>query len=49
MTVGWGVTPYLLGLAGDHISFRFGIMVLGILVMLSSGLVYLLKEIQEHN
>jgi NNP family nitrate/nitrite transporter-like MFS transporter len=47
--VGWGGAPYLLGLAGDHLNFRFGIMVLGILVVLSSGLVYLLKDIPKHN
>jgi MFS transporter, NNP family, nitrate/nitrite transporter len=45
--VGWGVAPYLLGLSGDHLSFRFGIMILGILVVLSSGLVYLLKDLQK--
>ncbi len=47
--VGWGVTPYLLGLSGDHFSFRTGIMILGILITLSSGLVYLLKDIHKHN
>ncbi|MBN2402618.1 MAG: MFS transporter [Spirochaetes bacterium] len=46
--VGWGIAPYLLGLSGDHISFRFGIMILGILIILSSGLVYLLKDLQNH-
>jgi NNP family nitrate/nitrite transporter-like MFS transporter len=49
MIIGWGVAPYLLGLSGDHISFRFGIMILGILVILSSGLVYLLKELHNHD
>ena len=47
MIIGWGVTPYLLGLSGDHLSFRFGIMILGILVILSSGLVYLLKDLHD--
>jgi MFS family permease len=47
--VGWGVTPYLLGLSGDYLSFRFGIMILGILVILSSTLVYLLKDLHKHN
>jgi MFS family permease len=47
MIIGWGVTPYLLGLSGDHLSFRFGIMILGILVILSSGLVYLLKDLND--
>jgi MFS family permease len=42
---GVGLLPYLLGLAGDHISFRFGIFVLGIMVILSSGLTYFLKEL----
>jgi MFS family permease len=41
---GSGVMSYLLGLSGDLISFRFGISVLGILVILSSWL--LLKEIE---
>lgn len=44
--IGWGVTPYLLGLSGDHLSFRFGIMMLGIMVMLSSGLVLFLNELR---
>lgn len=42
---GWGVTPYLLGLSGDILSFRFGILMLGILVIMSSGLVFLVKEL----
>ena len=42
---GVGLLPYLLVLAGDHISFRFGIFVLGIMVILSSGLTYFLKEL----
>ena len=41
---GVGLAPYLLGLSGDLISFRFGIFVLGILTALSSGLILLLKE-----
>jgi MFS family permease len=41
---GGGVIPYLLGLSGDLISFRFGISVLGILVMLSSWL--LLRKLE---
>lgn len=41
---GLGIIPYLFGLAGDYISFRFGIMIFGILVILSSGLTYFLKE-----
>lgn len=44
--VGWGITPYLLGLSGDHVSFRFGICALGVAVILSSGLVYLIKALK---
>ena len=43
---GVGVIPYLLGLSGDLISFRFGIVILGISVCLSSGLAFLLKELR---
>ncbi len=42
--VGVGLIPYLLGLCGDHLSFRFGIFLLGLLTLLSSGLMYFLKE-----
>lgn len=45
--VGSGIIPYLLGLSGDLISFRFGISLLGICVMLSSSLVFYLKELQQ--
>jgi len=41
---GSGVMSYLLGLSGDLMSFRFGISVLGIFVILSSWL--LLKELK---
>jgi sugar phosphate permease len=41
---GTGAIPYLLGLSGDLISFRFGISVLGICVVFSSLL--LLKELK---
>jgi MFS family permease len=44
--IGWGVTPYLLGLSGDHLSFKFGILLLGVAVILSSSLVFLLKELR---
>jgi NNP family nitrate/nitrite transporter-like MFS transporter len=47
--IGWGVTPYLLGLSGDHLSFKFGILLLGLAVMLSSNLVFLLKELHPEN
>ena len=43
---GMGLVPYLLGLAGDFISFRFGIMVLGVFTTLSSTLVYFMKELK---
>ncbi|MBP1718639.1 MAG: narK [Deltaproteobacteria bacterium] len=41
---GIGLGPYLLGISGDLISFRFGIGTLGILTVLSSGLIFLLPE-----
>ncbi len=40
---GAALLPYLFGLAGDHISFRFAMVVFGALVVLSSGLVYCLE------
>jgi MFS family permease len=43
---GWGVTPYVLGLSGDHLSFRFGILLLSLATLLSSSLVFLLKELR---
>ena len=43
---GNGVIPYLLGLSGDLISFRFGIFILGLLGVLSSGLVCFLKRLR---
>lgn len=46
--IGWGVTPYFLGLSGDHLSFKVGILALGIAVLLSSSLVFLLKELRSH-
>ena len=47
MILGWGITPYLLGLVGDYLGFKFGIMVLGISVILSRGLVILLKNLHS--
>jgi MFS family permease len=47
--IGWGVTPYLLGLAGDHLSFKFGILMLGVLVIMSSSLVFFLKDLRQEN
>lgn len=43
---GGGLIPFLLGFAGDLLSFRCGISVLGILVGLSSLLVFALKELE---
>jgi MFS transporter, NNP family, nitrate/nitrite transporter len=40
---GLGVVPYLLGVAGDFASFRFGIALLGFCVIASSGLAWSLK------
>jgi MFS family permease len=45
VVVGWGITPYLLGLSGDLVSFKFGILILGIGTVMASGLVFLLKEL----
>lgn len=44
---GGGAVPYLLGLSGDLVSFRFGISILGLLVCLSSPLAFALKESDE--
>jgi MFS family permease len=41
--IGFALLPYLFGLAGDHISFRFGILVFGLIVTASSCLVFFLK------
>ncbi len=43
-TCGGGLIPYLLGLSGDLISFRFGISVLGVFVILTSLL--LLRKLE---
>ncbi len=40
---GAALLPYLFGLAGDYISFKFAMLVFGALVVLSSGLVFALK------
>ena len=42
---GIGVVPYLLGVAGDLLSFRFGISLLGMCVIASSGLAWCLKRV----
>jgi MFS transporter, NNP family, nitrate/nitrite transporter len=44
--IGAGIIPYLLGLAGDLVSFRVGILVLGTLTALSSGLVLPIKGLK---
>ena len=41
--LGSGLLPSLFGLAGDHLSFRFGMRVFGALVVLGSGLVCFLR------
>jgi len=43
---GLGIVPYFLGLVGDYASFGSGIFFFGILVVLSSGLTYFLKELK---
>jgi MFS family permease len=43
---GIGIVPYFLGLSGDLISFRVGILTLGILTTLSSVLTLPLKELK---
>jgi MFS family permease len=43
---GTGLIPYLLGVSGDLVSFRFGIFLLGALTTLSSGLILLLKDLR---
>jgi MFS family permease len=43
---GAGLIPYLLGLAGDLVSFRLGILLLGLLTTLSSVSVLFLKRLK---
>jgi sugar phosphate permease len=43
---GIGIIPYLLGLSGDLVSFRFGILLLGILTALSSFVLLPMKELK---
>jgi MFS family permease len=43
---GIGIVPFLLGVAGDTITFRLGILLFGILVTLSSGLILLMKDLR---
>jgi MFS family permease len=44
--IGAGGIPYLLGFSGDHLSFGFGFLLLGIAVALSSLLTFTLKELK---
>jgi MFS transporter, NNP family, nitrate/nitrite transporter len=44
---GTGLIPYLLGLSGDLLSFSFGIIVLGVLLFLTSGLSLFLGDLDE--
>ncbi|MBN1545065.1 MAG: MFS transporter [Syntrophaceae bacterium] len=44
---GLGIIPCLLGVAGDYLSFRWGIFILGVLTIAASGLTYYLKEIDQ--
>jgi MFS family permease len=44
---GSGLIPYLLGLSGDLLSFRFGITILGTLVTLTSWLAFSLKDLDN--
>lgn len=41
---GSGLIPYLLGFSGDYFGFGFGIVILGILLVLSSLLTFTLRE-----
>lgn len=43
---GIGIIPYLLGVSGDLVSFRDGILILGILTTLSSAIVLTIKELK---
>ena len=44
--MGAGVIPYFLGLAGDLVSFRLGILLLGVVTSLSSGLILLIRGLK---
>jgi NNP family nitrate/nitrite transporter-like MFS transporter len=44
--IGTGIIPPLLGLAGDLASFRLGILILGIVTSLSTGLILMLKGLK---
>jgi NNP family nitrate/nitrite transporter-like MFS transporter len=44
---GTGLIPYLLGLSGDLLSFRFGIIVLGVLLSLISWLALSMRDLEQ--
>lgn len=44
---GAGLMPYLLGLSGDLISFRFGITILGVLVTIISWIMLSLRDLSK--
>ena len=44
---GTGLIPYLLGLSGDLLSFRFGIIILGVSLTLISWLVLFLRDLEK--
>jgi MFS transporter, NNP family, nitrate/nitrite transporter len=44
---GTGLMPYLLGLSGDLLSFRFGIIVLGLLLTMISWLILSLRDLEK--
>jgi hypothetical protein len=45
VVVGWGITPYLLGLSGDLLSFKFDILMPGAGTIAVSRLVFYLQEL----
>jgi len=44
---GTGLIPYLLGLSGDLLSFRFGIIALGVLLILMSWLALSMRDLER--
>jgi hypothetical protein len=44
---GTGLFPYLLGLSGDLLSFRFGIIVLGVLLTLISWIALSVRDLEQ--
>jgi MFS family permease len=44
---GTGLIPYLLGFSGDLFGFRFGIIILGVLLTLISRLILSLKDLEK--